>query len=347
MSAPSLGPVPFAPSTPSTIVELPYHRLLRAQPTYRWWRPLVALLLLAVFILIENIVIVVGVVLVAAATGAIAVTDVESFQSGLLYFFLPDAAEPLTLLIGLGVVALWLPLVPLALRIAGIRPAGFKTSIVNSVTLRLRWRWMMWCFVPAVTVLGLSTFASIGMGVAFGEPVGRFTTDPAVYIVSLAVILLIVPFQAAAEEFVFRGVMLQAIGSWLRWMPAALAVTTLAFVSLHIYEVWGLLDVAIFAVTAAFLIWRTGGLEAAIVLHVVNNVVGLAVMGTGMFGETGISPEGGSPGALVATALTMAVYGIVVVAMAKRQGIEHLSRIGIPEKVAPSVTGTATPVGET
>jgi uncharacterized protein len=325
------------------IVELPYHRLFRAQPTYRWWRPLVAVLLLVVFIVAAQLVIVVAVLITVFATGAVVITgtaDAAALEDAVLTYFVPDAANPITLLIGLGSVAVWLPLVPLALRCAGIRPAGVATNIVHSVTFRLRWRWLAWCFAPAVLVVGLSFAVSIGVGLAAGEPLGAFTADPATYAISLALILLIVPFQAAAEEYVFRGMMFQAIGAWLRWIPVALVVTTVVFASLHIYEIWGLLDVASFGVAAILLTWRTGGLEAAIALHVVNNVVGLAAMGTGAFGPTAITPEGGSPVGLAITLVTMTLYVLVVFWRAPRHGVERLSRIGIPvAPVAPAPAG--------
>ena len=53
------------------IVELPYHRLYRAQPTYRWWRPLVAVLLTAVFFLGVSILVAVPLFIVLFATNAI------------------------------------------------------------------------------------------------------------------------------------------------------------------------------------------------------------------------------------------------------------------------------------
>ncbi|MER2134496.1 MAG: CPBP family intramembrane glutamate endopeptidase, partial [Arthrobacter sp.] len=42
------------------------------------------------------------------------------------------------------------------------------------------------------------------------------------------------------------------------------------------------IDVAVFAVAAGWLTWRTGGLEAAIALHVVNNLVVLALGAVGL-----------------------------------------------------------------
>jgi membrane protease YdiL (CAAX protease family) len=316
-----------------TIVELPYHRLFRAQPTYRWWRPLVAVVLLALFIIAAQLVIAIVVMVIVFASGAVTITGLEdaaTLEDELLSYFIPDVANPISLVIGLGSVAVWLPLVPLALRCAGIRPAGVRTSIVNSVTFRLRWRWMLSCLAPAAIVIGLSFAFTLALSGLLGEGIGTFTTPPATYALSLALILLLVPFQAAAEEYVFRGVLFQAIGSWLAWVPVALVLTTVAFAALHIYDIWGLLDVATFGVAAIILTWRTGGLEAAIAMHVLNNVVGLSVMGTGAFGPTAITPEGGSPEGLATTVVTMTAYVLVVLWRAKRRGIERLSRIGVP-----------------
>jgi len=330
-TAPAPAPAPAEP--PVEIVRLPYHRLLLAQPTYRWWRPLVAVALLAVFIIVAQVIIAVVVMVVVLASGAVEVTsmaDAAALESALLAYFIPDAANPISLVIGLGSVAIWLPLVPLALLCAGIRPAGVATSIVNSVTFRLRWRWMLLCAAPAALVMGASLAFSFGMGALVGEEIGEFTTPMGTYLVSLLIIVLIVPFQASAEEYVFRGVLFQAIGSWVRFVPVALVLTTVAFALLHIYDIWGLLDVATFGVAAIILTWRTGGLEAAIAMHVLNNVVGLAVMGTGAFGPTAITPEGGSPEGLGSTLVTMAAYVLIVLWMAKRRGIERLSSIGVP-----------------
>lgn len=326
-------PPPAAPEPQIDIVELPYHRLYRAQPNYRWWRPLVAVLLLVVFIVVTQVIIAVVVMVAVFASGAVEITGLEdaaALEAAVLAYFIPDVANPISLVIGLGSVAIWLPLVPLALLCAGIRPAGVATNIANSVTFRLRWRWMLLCAAPAALVIGLSFAFSFGMAVIVGEPIGDFTTPIGTYLVSFLLILLIVPFQAAAEEYVFRGVLFQAIGSWVRFIPVALVLTTVAFAALHIYDIWGLLDVATFGVAAIILTWRTGGLEAAISMHVLNNVVGLAAMGTGALGPTAITPEGGSPEGFGSTIVTMTVYVLIVLWMAKRRGIERLSRIGVP-----------------
>ena len=103
--------------------------------------------------------------------------------------------------------------------------------------------------------------------------------------VSALVILLLVPFQAAAEEYVFRGILMQSLGAWVRWAPLAIVLPTVLFAFGHIYDIWGLLDVAAFGLAAAWITWRTGGLEAGIVMHTVNNVVLFLLLASGVLGR--------------------------------------------------------------
>ena len=106
------------------------------------------------------------------------------------------------------------------------------------------------------------------------------------------------PFQAAAEEYVFRGILMQTLGAWVRWAPLAIVLPTVLFAFGHIYDVWGLLDVAAFGLAAAWITWRTGGLEAGIVMHTVNNVVLFLLLASGVLGGTAVTSDGGSPFAL-------------------------------------------------
>lgn len=296
---------------------LPYHRLLRADPRYRWWRPLVALLLLAVFILLGTLMVLVIGLIVGLSTGEVAVATMADDLTALA---LIDATSPLSLFIGLGSVAIWLPAVPLALLCAGIRPVG----VVHSVLFRLRGRWLIACLLPAAVVMAVTLALTFWvLPLVGGEGLGPVTTPTSTLIVSLVIIVLLVPVQAAAEEYVFRGVLTQAVGAWLRWLPFAVVLPTLLFALGHIYELWGLLDVATFGITAALVTWRTGGLEAAIVLHALNNIASFAVLASGVTGATTIGREEGSAIALILTVVTMAGYAIWIDRMATRR---HLQR---------------------
>jgi hypothetical protein len=64
------------------------------------------------------------------------------------------------------------------------------------------------------------------------------------------------------------------IGRWLRHPAFAILLPVPLFVLGHGYDLLGQIGVGLFAVAAGWLTWRTGGLEAAIALHVVNNLSG-------------------------------------------------------------------------
>nr|WP_276612465.1 CPBP family intramembrane glutamic endopeptidase [Kineococcus vitellinus] len=94
----------------------------------------------------------------------------------------------------------------------------------------------------------------------------------------MLVVLLTTPLQAAGEEYVFRGWLSQALGSWFS-RPAVGAVVA-AVVSAALFglahggqDAWLLTDRVVFGLVASWLVWRTGGLEAAVAVHAVNNVV--------------------------------------------------------------------------
>jgi membrane protease YdiL (CAAX protease family) len=324
------APVPPVPAS-TTILELPYHRLYRAQPTYRWWRPLVAIVMTVVFFFAVSFAVATPVLIVLFATGAIDLNNPAGLsQEALLDLLAPDMARPWTLLFGLGSIILVLPLVPLALRIAGIRPTGVRVSILHSVLFRLRWRWLFLTLGLSAMVWIVSVVVQLGIGVAGGEAIGQFTTDPSTYVISILIVLALVPTQAATEEYLYRGVLLQSVGAWLRWAPFGIVISAVLFALSHAYDGWGLLQVGLMGIGFAVVAVRTGGLEAGIAFHTVNNVGSFALSGTGAFGPTGVTAETGGPWAVVGQLFTIAIWVAVIEVFARRQKVERLSRIAVP-----------------
>ena len=75
-----------------------------------------------------------------------------------------------------------------------------------------------------------------------------------------------------------RAIALQIFGSWIphRWISLGVAtiVSAVTFALLHgSLDPWILADLIVFSLAAVFLMWYTGGVEAAIALHAGNNVV--------------------------------------------------------------------------
>lgn len=315
------------------IVELPYHRLFRAQPTFRWWRPLVAILMTALFFLGVSFVVAIPVLVVVLATGAVDVFS-PTVADDLTRLITPDMARPWTVAFGLGSIILVLPLIPVALRIAGIAPAGVRVNILHSVLFRLRWRWLGIALVPAAVVWIGTTAAQLALGVAFGEPLGAWSADIPTYLIGVAIVLVMVPVQAATEEYLYRGVLLQSVGSWVAWAPVTIVLSSVAFAFSHAYDPWGIATVAVMGVGFAVVTIRTGGLEAGIGLHAVNNIGAFVLSGTGMFGPTGITEDTGGAAGLVTQVVTVVLWVLAVEFAARRAGVERRSRIGVPTRPA-------------
>ena len=100
-------------------------------------------------------------------------------------------------------------------------------------------------------------------------------------VVSALVVLLTTPLQAAGEEYLFRGYLLQAFGSLFRsTVGGDRACTAVLFAFAHGAQNFPLFfDRFAFGLIAGWLVTRTGGLEAGIALHILNNFLafGLAL----------------------------------------------------------------------
>ena len=150
-------------------------------------------------------------------------------------------------------------------------------GLLSSVAGRLRWRPLAW-FAVAAVALELVMLAVIefgGVDLAGGERHGGGAAPDAAAVI--AVTLLTSTFQAAGEEYFFRGYLLQAAGALVRSSIVAVLVTTILFTMAHGIWPWQspalFLDRFAFGLVAGLLVVRTGGLEASIAAHAANNVV--------------------------------------------------------------------------
>lgn len=312
----------------------PYHRLYRTLAGFRWWRPLVALLLAAVYYLVFSIAVAVPVLILAVLTGEISLTDPAQAQADIEALALIDAASPVSVLLALGSLAVMLPSVHLAMLSTGLRPAGVR----HSVAFRLRWRWLWMSMVPALVMVAAGIGIPMLISLALGQEVlGEFTTDPVLFAVCAVLILALTPFQAAAEEYVFRGFLAQILGSWVRFAPVAIVVPTALFAALHYYDAAGVASVAIFGLGAAYVVWRTGGLEAGIAYHTINNVAAFLFLASGVYGTTVNEQQTAADVGEAALVIGSTVVGtglwvVWVVWLAKRKGIVRLGgRVDVPE----------------
>ncbi|OUM40986.1 CPBP family intramembrane glutamic endopeptidase [Arthrobacter sedimenti] len=295
-----------------------FHRLARSSPQYRWWKTLLTALLGVALYLVFTVVLLIAGAIVALSTSA----DVSQYLDAAAAI---DMSDPVIFAFTLVSLILMIPALALAVLITGPRPIGLLSSVAG----RIRWRWLGVCAAAALAVflvsLGISTVLGfLSPEEAAAAPVQQ---DTSTLLVLLVLSILAVPFQAAAEEYVFRGFLMQAIGGWLRHPAFAILLPVPLFVLGHVYGPLGQADVAIFAIFAGWISWRTGGLEAAIAVHAINN---MTIFVLGAFGLVDVNSTEGSVSGLLVSVATMAVTAGVIVRLANRRGIDR-TRTVVPQ----------------
>ncbi len=304
----------------------PYHRMLRTW-TYEWWRPVVGIVLAVLSFFVGPAVVY---VLVAATAAA--------FQSGP---FLEDfvrsvdfsSVGPLALLgLNLG-IATMIPVTWAIIRVLHrMRPRWLA-----SVMPRLRWRFFAVCL--GLSVVALVAQVLVGFLLPAGsevETTGRLNDLTLGIGLSVLVVLFTTPLQAAGEEYLFRGYLLQAFGSLFASKWVAIIGTATLFALAHGAQNFPLFfDRFAFGVIAGWLVTRTGGLEAGIALHVLNNFLAFGIALA--FGDLGSSLNVSSISwwNIVLTVTQSGVYTALVLLVAGRMGLQTRTRPpGMPPQPA-------------
>jgi membrane protease YdiL (CAAX protease family) len=263
-------PAPLAPDFRPQYHEL--HRVGRPG----WWRSLLGALALIglVFGLVPAVLGLVALVaLLVSGASAEDASSILDFTSDIT----PVGLAVLNLLLGSAILSSWL----VAWLFHRLKPRW-----LSSVAPRLRWRFLLACLPLSVVALVASLVVAILVPTTgAGEPVGELNDFTSTTRDFLLVIALLTPLQAAGEEYVFRGYLTQAFGSLLPWRRVSLALAVLVpavlFAFAHGFgQSWPVFfDRFAFGVVAGILVIRTGGLEAAIAMHVLNNFLayGLAL----------------------------------------------------------------------
>ncbi|WP_144794692.1 CPBP family intramembrane glutamic endopeptidase [Kocuria palustris] len=291
---------------------LPYHRLALADHRHRPWSPIVEGVLSGVLYLGASIVFVLFLML------GILAFDPEAADS----FLVGDPnqmnmADPWLLVLLFGSVAIWLPIALFARWVMRPRPL----ALIWSVTGRIRWKYLLLTAGVAIAIYAVVQF---GLGallavLAPAEETPPFEPQPWWWL-SLILILLIVPIQCTAEEVVFRGYLAQMLGRWLRHPLFAILLPAPLFMLGHIYDIWGQLSVGMMAVVAGWVTWRTGGLEAAISLHVVNNLFATVIMLFVPYDPAAQSESVGWFG-FTSSAVMQIAFALIAIRIAKRSGL--------------------------
>lgn len=212
-----------------------------------------------------------------------------------------------------------------------LRPAWLA-----SVRPRIRWRWFGLCLALAVLALLATLVVSAllpSQGPSDTKVGGSLNHWSATMRDYLLVVLFLTPLQAAGEEYAFRGYLTQAFGGLFRARWAAVVIPAFLFALAHGgQDVPVFFDRFAFGIVAGILVIVTGGLEAGIAMHVLNNFLafGLA-LAYGNISET-LNASSGSWWNIPVTLTQSLVFLALVLRAARRRGLA--TRTGTPDFVS-------------
>lgn len=289
-----------------------YHRFLRA-PGYRWWKAVLAIVLIPVAYVVSTFTLTWGLVFVS-----------ESFDLGLVPPETPGdgvvTMSPARLLASNLAIAL---LIPVSL---GLQRLLFGQSgrWMHSVHGRFRWKFALTlaaALVPVWIVYGIvwTTLNREAAGVS-GPPATLMST-----FVLFVVVLLTSPLQAAGEEYAARGLLARSFGSFAK-RPALALLLALLVPNLMFTVIHGLADplLVLYTFVAGFacavITWRTGGIEGAVVLHAVNNTI-LFLVASFFSSEVTIDRSSGHGEAMVPGIILMVLAAAGVWLWAQRRAV--------------------------
>lgn len=321
----------------------PYPLVLRTW-AYAWWQPVVGLLVMLVgaMVLLPMVMLPVLAIGIAIQGGDFS----HEFTAALDQTKITPAA-----------------MLYLNLALAGMIPvAWFVVRFLH----RLRPRWLMsvkpgirWKFFGAC--LGLSIiamFTQIVVGsllpVDANDMGGHLVHVTGETIALALVVLLTTPLQAMGEEYGFRGYAMQAFGALSDGVATrcgltkeraakaavvfAILASALLFAAAHGVQNFPLFfDRFAFGLLAGYLVYRTGGLEAGIALHIWNN---LFAFGFGIaFGQVQqqLTETTASWWNLPLTITQNGIYLILVILVARRMGVDNRTRPPVLAELSPAV----------
>lgn len=307
----------YGPDRPAPRTHLPYHQILRggAWGANGWWRVVVGVLAGAVAVVLIQILLLVGLGVYYVLQD---LTQDQAEQRLVGEVVTPSFLLVVNLGWAFSILVVWL----VVRSLHGLRPGW-----VSSVLPRMRWRYFAACLGLSVVALLVTVVLGALLPAQAGDDVtgqlNSFTTTTRDF---LLVVVLLTPLQAAGEEYVFRGYLTQAFGSLIP-SPRVSAAVAVLVPSLLFALAHGAQDAPIFfdrfafGVVAGTLVMLTGGLEAAVAMHVLNNwlAFGLALA----FGDmtSALNPEGSSWWNIPITVVRAVVYLVLAVWVARRMGL--------------------------
>ena len=229
---------------------------------YKWYKPLIVMVIVAILYLIFQIILVVifNMVYGENIINAIANGGYETLNTSdaSIYFLYLS-------------IVIFIPAIYIASRIVRDRPFSSYASS------RGGWNWKIYfkCLIVPFIIYVVYYAISLLMG---NESGGNSQVSAVAFVLSL----ILIPLQCIGEEYLFRGLLMQSFGSWFKIPILAIIVQAIIFGLVHAYNPLGVVSIVISGVIWGVLAWRINGIEAGAAIHSINNLMSFFIVALGL-----------------------------------------------------------------
>jgi len=286
--------------------ELKEHQSFFQVPARRWWWGLIALVSYA-----------------CAYVVMLLVVSLIIYQ--LQPEWNPDVTTPTSFLLNNLAISTDILLCPLIAWLFYRQGFGWFVSVVG----RVRWRWLF--IALGVFALGYAIEMLIEVVLAGPANYGfqELTPQPYTWFM-IGTIILTTPLQSAAEEFQFRGLLSRLVAGIVPFRHVGLilsaVLTSLGFMTLHFADDhWLQLNYFCVGLMMWWLAYRTGGIEAPIAFHIVNNLFSEWMMPFTDISGTFDRSEGTASWTVLIYLAFQLLLVVLVDVVARRHGVVRLS----------------------
>lgn len=243
-----------------------YITVSRNYKTYRWYKPLLTgvltLVLFYVFVSIISAIVSMQLMWANLEPSEYVIVDYDSL----------DAYSAAGAFLSIGSMAVLLPALFIAVLIVRDRPFSSYSSSRGGWNNRS----FGWSLIVALVICAVEfIFMLVSNG---GLKSGDILFDRTGFVV----LTLLLPFQCIAEEYFFRGLVMQTFGAWFRKPVIAILLQAVIFTAVHPYNSYGMIAIFVCAVIYGTVVYKTKGLEATCAMHILTNFTAFYASGLGI-----------------------------------------------------------------
>ncbi len=225
---------------------------------YAWYKPILVLLLAFFFQTCASVILAVLYFLIKVNNGLTLMDAADILSGG---YDTMDVYSPEGALYMLGSLAAFVPAIWLASLIVKNRKFSTYGSVCPGFDIKLFGKMLLAGIVPVAIPVAIFTIYG-------ADYTGEIKFTVLGFIVCTALTL----FQCIAEEYVFRGLIMQTVGGWTRNVIIAIIIQAVIFASGHPYSIYGVIEVFIAGILLGTVAHITDGLEASSAAHFLNNI---------------------------------------------------------------------------